>query len=208
MDAYKAILNRRSIRNFQQRKIDIKLLKRMVNSARLAPSAANIQPLEYLIVTSKSLCTEVYGQLKWAGYINPYGNPKPGCEPVAYIIILISKKKVSHAVVKRDEKAIRFSFKPDLRDVGAAAENIMVFAQSKGIGSCWLGAIHRNGIRKGLAVPRHLEIDSVIALGYPKMKSKLAKFNGSVKYYLDKQGTLHVPKRPLKDIVHINTLTH
>ena len=208
METYKAILARRSIRNFQARKIGIKLLKRMINSARLAPSAANIQPLEYLVITSKALCEEVFKHLKWAGYIFPRGNPNTGCEPAAYIIILISKKKVSHSLVRRDEGAIRFSFKPDLRDVGAAAENIMLFAQSKGIGSCWLGAIHKNGIRKALNIPKHLEIDSVIALGYPTMKSKLAKFNGSVKYYLDKKGTLHVPKRPLKDILHINTLTH
>ncbi len=206
MDTYRTILNRRSIRNFQSRKVNIKLLRRMVNSARMAPSAANIQPLEYLVVTAKNLCTEVFEHLKWAGYIFPDGNPMPGCEPVAYIIILISKSKVSQSVLKRDESAIRYSFKPDLRDVGAAAENIMLFAQSKGIGSCWLGAINKAGVKKAFSIPKRLEIDSVIALGYPKMASKAAKFTGSVKYYLDKKGTLHVPKRPLKDIIHINSL--
>jgi nitroreductase len=206
MDAYRTILGRRSIRNFQARRINIKLLRRMVNSARLAPSAANLQPLEYLIVTAKSLCEEVFEHLKWAGYISPDGSPKPGCEPIAYIIILISKSKVSQSVVKRDEAAIRYSFKPDLRDVGAAAENIMLFAQSKGIGSCWLGAINKIGIKKVFSIPKRMEIDSVIALGYPKMVSTVAKFTGSVKYYLDKSGTLHVPKRPLKDIIHINSL--
>ncbi len=207
METYKTILNRRSIRNFQSRRIDIKLLKRMVNCARLAPSAANIQPLEYLVITSKTLCSEVFKHLKWAGYITPQGNPDPGCEPAAYIIILISKKKVSHSLVKRDEKGIRFSFTPDLRDVGAAAENIMLFAQSRKIATCWLGAINKHGIRKALAIPKHLEIDSVIAMGYPKMKSMPAKYKGSVKYYLDKKGILRVPKRPLKNIIHINKLT-
>jgi len=207
MDTYRAILGRRSIRNFRTRRINIKLLRRMVNSARVAPSAANMQPLEYLVVTAKSLCEEVFEHLKWAGYIFPKGNPMPGCEPVAYIIILISKSKVSHSVLKRDEAAIRYSFKPDLRDVGAAAENIMLFAQSKGIGSCWLGAVNKIGIKKAFSVPRRLEIDSVIALGYPKMVSTVAKFTGSVKYYLDKRGALHVPKRPLKDIIYINSLT-
>lgn len=207
MDTYRAILSRRSIRSFQARRINIKLLRRMLNCARLAPSAANMQPLEYLVISTKSLCDEVFKHLKWAGYISPDGTPKPGCEPVAYIIILISKNKVSHSVLKRDEAAIRFSFKPDLRDVGAAAENIMLFAQSKGIGSCWLGTINKIGIKKAFSIPKRLEIDSVIALGYPKMVSKTAKFTGSVKYYLDKKGALHVPKRPLKDIIYINSLT-
>ncbi len=207
MNTYKAILNRRSIRSFQARKINIKLLRRMVNCARLAPSAANMQPLEYLIITEKALCSEVFKHLKWAGYIFPQGTPEPGCEPVAYIIILISKNKVSHSVVKRDEDAIRYSFSPDLRDVGAAAENIMLFAQSNSIASCWLGAINKAGVKKAFSIPKHLGIDSVIALGYPKMVAKAAKFTNSVKYYLDKKGVLHVPKRPLKNIVHINSLT-
>jgi len=179
----------------------------MVNCARLAPSAANMQPLEYLIITEKALCSEVFKHLKWAGYIFPQGTPEPGCEPVAYIIILISKNKVSHSVVKRDEDAIRYSFSPDLRDVGAAAENIMLFAQSNSIASCWLGAINKAGVKKAFSIPKHLGIDSVIALGYPKMVAKAAKFTNSVKYYLDKKGVLHVPKRPLKNIVHINSLT-
>jgi len=206
MDVYRAILKRRSIRNFQSRRIATKLIRRMVNAARLAPSAANMQPLEFLVVTAKTLCDEVYKHLKWAGYIAPEGNPKPGNEPVAYIIILINKNKVSCPVVKRDEAAIRFSFKPDLRDVGAAAENIILFAQSKGIASCWLGAINKAGIKRIFSIPRHLEIDSVISLGYPKMISRPAKIKDSVKYYLDKRGTLHVPKRTVRDVMHLNKI--
>lgn len=202
METYRAILKRRSIRSFQQRRIAPKELERMVNAARLAPSAANLQPLEYLVVTAKSLCEEVFKHLKWAGYIAPEGNPRPGCEPTAYIIIIANKKKVSHSIMKRDEKALRYSFKLELRDVGAAAENIMLFAQSKGIASCWLGAINKPGIRKTLSIPSHLEIDSVVALGYPKMLSMPARCKGSVKYWLDKRGTLHVPKRALEEILH------
>jgi len=206
VELYRAILKRRSIRAFQQRRISAKALRHMVNAARLAPSAANLQPLEFLVVTAQTLSDQVFKQLKWAGYLAPKGTPKPGTEPVAYIIILVNKKKVSSAMLKRDEKAILFSFKVDRRDIGAAAENIMLFAQSRGIASCWLGAINKVGIRKIFGIPRHLEVDSVIALGYPKMVSKAAKFSGYVQYYLDSKGTLHVPKRPLNDVLHINKI--
>lgn len=206
MEVYKAILKRRSIRSFQQRRIPIKVLRRMINTARLAPSAANMQPLEFLVVIAKTLCDELLKQLKWAGYITPAGNPKPGCEPTAYILILINKHKVSHPLMKGDEKAIRYSFTPDLRDVGAASENIMLFAQSRGIASCWLSAINRPGIRKIFSIPKWLTIDSAIALGYPKMVSAITKFKGSVMYYMDDEGTLRVPKRPLKELLHINKI--
>lgn len=202
MEVYRAILKRRSIRNFKQRRISPRQLKAMVNAARVAPSAANLQPLEYVVVTAKGLCEQVFKHLKWAGYIAPFGNPRPGCEPVAYIIILVNKKKVSHPIMKRDEKGIRYSFNVDLRDVGAAAENIMLLAQSTGIASCWLGSINRAKIHKIFSIPSHLEIDSVIALGYPKMASKTVRYKGSVKYWLDKRGVLHVPKRPLREVLH------
>lgn len=189
MDIEQVILKRRSIRNFKQKKIPIRQLKKLINAARLAPSAANRQFLEYLVITKSKLCKEVFKQLAWAGYITPKGNPKPGCEPVAYIVVLINTKKASTY---------------DLRDVGAAAENIMLLAQSFGIGTCWLGSINRPNIRKILSIPKYLKIDTIIALGYSKMKSVIAPYRGSIKYYLDKRGTLHVPKRPPKDILHIN----
>ena len=89
MDVYKAILLRRSIRRFQQKQIPIKLLKKFVNAARLAPSAANLQPLEYFIVNDKNLCSEIFGTISWAGYIKPKWAPSPQERPVAYIIMLI-----------------------------------------------------------------------------------------------------------------------
>jgi len=178
----------------------------MVNAARLAPSAANMQPLEFFVVTEDLLCGRVFKHLKWAGYIAPEGNPKPGQEPVAYIVVLVNKHKVSHSVIKRDETAIRYSFKADPRDVGAACQSIMLLAQSYNIANCMLGAINKPGIRRTLSVPKHLEIDSVIALGYPKMRSVVTGCNKSIQYYLNKKGVFSVPKRSLDDVIHINKI--
>ena len=207
MDTYRAILKRRSIRSFKQRKIGLKTLRRMVNAARLAPSTANLQVLEFFVITSRQLCSEMFKHIKWAGYIAPKGTPGPGHEPVSYIVILINMQKVSRPMIKRDKRAIRFSFAPDLRDVGAAAENIVLFAQSKGIASCWLGAVNKIGIKKVLGLPKKLDVDSVIALGYPDMQSKVIKCTDSVKYFLNRKGAFCVPKRAVKEIMHINHLT-
>jgi nitroreductase len=207
MDTYRTILKRRSIRSFKQRKVSIKMLRRMVNAARLAPSAANLQVLEFFIVTSKALCGELFKHLRWAGYIVPKGNPSPGNEPTAYIIMLVNMKKVSQQLVKRDELAIRHSFNPDLRDIGAAAENIILTAGSKNIASCWLGAVNKQGIKKLLGLPRYIDVDSVIALGYANTMARPVKYKGSVRYFLDKNGVLNVPKRTLREVMHINHLT-
>lgn len=70
MNVYEAILDRRTIRKFKQEEIDISILEKLVNAARLAPSSANIQPLEYFIVTISGLREEIFPYLRWDGYIN------------------------------------------------------------------------------------------------------------------------------------------
>ena len=60
MSVYETILLRRSIRRFQQKPIDIELLRNFVNAARVAPSAANLQPLEYFIVTEEDSRSKIF----------------------------------------------------------------------------------------------------------------------------------------------------
>ena len=71
MELYKKIISRRTIRKFSQEKIDQGILKRLVNAGRLAPSAANLQPLKYIVVDDKDIKEEIFPNLAWAGYITP-----------------------------------------------------------------------------------------------------------------------------------------
>jgi nitroreductase len=89
-------------------------------------------------------------------------------------------------------------------DVGAAVENILIFAYSIGIGSCWMKSIQRDKITSLLKVPSHIMVDSVISLGFKDESPKIEKFKDSVQYWKDERGILHVPKRALRDILHYN----
>jgi nitroreductase len=133
-------------------------------------------------------CEEIFPHLKWAGYIAPEGNPCKGERPASYIILVANPR-------------INKNFQ---HDFGAAAQNIMLVAHSIGIGSCWLSAIDRDQIRKVLNVPFEYEIDTLIALGYPKEKPMIEEAKDSIKYYKDSKGRLHVPKKSLKKIIHTN----
>ena len=64
--------------------------------------------------------------------------------------------------------------------------------------------IDRKKIREILKIPEDLYIDSVIALGFKSKKSVVEDFKGSIKYWRDENQVLHVPKRKLEDIIHIN----
>lgn len=190
MSVYSLILSRRSIRQFQPRDLDSEMMKRLVNGARLAPSGANLQPLEFLVVNDPSLRDQVYPCLKWAGYITPRGNPKPGQEPRGYIVVLVNTKIRANG---------------NERDVGAAVENMILAAWEEGIGSCWIGSFDEAKLRVLLQVPQTYVIDSVLALGYPAEQPVIEDFEGSVKYWKDDQGRHHVPKRHLENVMHANT---
>ena len=191
MNIYEMILKRRTIRRFQKKKVSYEVLEKCVNAARLAPSAANLQPCEYLIVDEEDLLDEVFGTLQWAGYISD-GSPPASQRPTAYIIVLINQE------VKR---------KGFEHDVGMAVENIILTALEEGVGSCCFGSVDREKLRKALHIPPKYIINLVIALGYPNESPVLEPFENSVKYWKDKKGLLHVPKRKLKDILHRNVIS-
>jgi len=153
MNVYEAIRKRRTVRRFKQDPIPREILDKLIDAARLAPSAANLQPNEYIVVDEPGLVEQVFSTLRWAGYIAPKGNPPEGEKPVAYIVILTNKEKTTISGVS---------------DAAAAIENILLTAMEEGIASCWLASIERETLQKILAIPDHCPIDSVIALGYPQ----------------------------------------
>lgn len=189
MSSYELMLSRRSIRQFKPDPISRDILEKLVNSARLAPSGANLQPLEFVVIDDEELRRQFFPCLRWAAYIAPEGNPKPGCEPTAYIVILVNGN-------------VRESgFE---RDVGAAVENMILAAWEERIGSCWIGNADLNRIQKMLKIPENYKVDSVLALGYPDEDPIAEEMKDSVKYWKDSKGRLHVPKRRLYDVLHFN----
>lgn len=183
MNTYQLILKRRTIRKFSQRKIEKHNLLDCVNAARLAPSAANLQPLEYILVTTD--LDKVFQNTYWAAYLKDRA-PKKGEEPTAYIVV------ISNTKISEDNKY----------DVGLAVANIILTALERGIVSCIIGSLNRSQLIKNLVIPENYVVELVVALGYPKQVSVEDEFKGDVKYWLDEKGRLHVPKRKQEDILH------
>ncbi|HMA63052.1 MAG TPA: nitroreductase family protein [bacterium] len=181
--------SRRSIRQFSQEELDREVIVNCLDTARLAPSAANLQPLEYFYIDDDEKREKLYPLLKWAGYIEPKGDPKPDQRPMGYLTILLNK----------DKKQI----KPEY-ETGAAIENFIIAAWAHGIGSCWLLSVDREIMRKRFKIPEKYKIDSVVALGYPAEEPVVVPFEGDIKYWQDENDKLHVPKRSLDSIVTIN----
>jgi len=186
---YETIAGRRTIRRFKPDAVPRELLERLADAGRLAPSAANMQPLEFVVVDGTGPKAEIFPCLKWAAYIAPAGDPRPGEEPAAYVVTLVNSRI--------REKMFEY-------DVGAAMENMTLAALAEGVGSCWMLSIDRDRIRGILGIPEHFRIDSVLALGYPAEDPAAEVAGGSIRYWKDAEGRLHVPKRERASVVHVN----
>jgi len=187
MNIFDLIKSRRTIRKFQSKPISDELLLKYVDSARVAPSGANMQPLKYVIVKSPDMVNKVFENVKWAGYLAPQYNPKDNERPTAFIVVLADTN-------------IRASGYDT--DVGAAVENIILTALEDKVGACWMAAINREEIGKLIDIGEDYIISCVVALGYSMESPKEVKVqDGNIKYYLDENGTLCVPKRSLDEVL-------
>ncbi len=186
---YESIVNRRTIRKFKQVPISREILTRCVDAARMSPSGGNAQPLKYIVVDDEKLLPEVFGTLSWARNIPGYKHA-PNEVPVAYIVILLDTKI-------RDQAG---------SDVGISAMSISLVAYEAGVASCMLGSVDRERLRKILKIPEYLQIQLVVALGYPLERSKAVEMKGGdSRYWLDENGVLNVPKRRLEDVIVWNS---
>ena len=188
MTTYEIMVARRTYRKFKQDPIPMEILEKCVDVARLAPCGANMQSLKFAIVSNPALVKGVFAQSKWGMHLKDgSGQPKDGEEPVAWIIIL------------NDKRIREQGFQ---MDIGAAAENIIIYALSEGIGSCWLENLKRPEIVELLKIPEHFQMHSAIALGYPGMECKEVPIpeSGETPYFWAEDGSLSVPKRSLEEV--------
>lgn len=196
MDVYQAVTQRRSIREFKNIPVPYEILEKCVNAARLAPSAANRQLTEYVIVDDEKLLPSMFDAVaSWFGVSRPKEGWPPGRRPKAYIVSLINLEAEAERGVGRTNA---------LFDVGMAAENIILVAEEAGLGSCAITGFSPNRLRRVLNVPDKYQTALMLALGYPDESPVIEVATDSIERYMDDNGVRHIPKRELKDILHRN----
>jgi nitroreductase len=179
----------RSYRRFDERApVDETVLRDLVALTRRVPSAANRQPLKYVISCSREWNVKIFETLAWAAYLKEWPGPGPGERPAAYIVVLLDTSITQAADI----------------DVGIAVQTILLGAVERGLGGCMFGAVKKEELAVRLSLPAHLSIALVVALGTPVEKVVIEDLPGdrSIKYYRDGEGTHHVPKRSMEELVH------
>jgi nitroreductase len=184
------ILKNRSYRRFHETAaLERGQLEKLIELARLTPSAANKQPLKYLLACDPAINAKIFPCLSWAGYLKEWGGPAAGERPSAYIIILLDTEISDNAGC----------------DHGIAAQTIMLGAVEAGLGGCILGSIRREQLQSALEIPERYKILLVLALGQPVEEVVLEQAGpgsaADIKYWRDQREVHHVPKRGLSDVL-------
>jgi nitroreductase len=187
MNVRQLVEHTRTCRRFDEKHaVSTDTLASLVDLARLSASAANRQPLKYILVTDPAVRETVFPCLAWAGYITDWEGPAHGERPTGYIIIL-GDREVSES----------FSV-----DHGIASQSIMLGATEAGLGGCIIASVKKERLRTALEIPKRYDILLVIALGKPAEKVVIETLvDNNVKYWRDEKGVHHVPKRTLEEII-------
>jgi len=147
VDYYEVIRKRRSIREYENREIERDKLKRILEAARIAPSATNAQPWCFIVIRK----TEVKEKLK-AAYPRPWFWTAP-------VVICACGIKIQ-AWRRSDGKSYL-----DV-DVAIAMDHLILAATAEGLGTCWIGAFDPTEVKRILHLPAGVEPIALTPLGY------------------------------------------
>lgn len=188
MELSQLVEKNRSYRRFDAgHRIDPRLLRDLVALARITPSAANRQPLKFILASSVEWTAKINESLRWAGYLPEWGGPVPAERPTAHIVVLLDTTIATGADI----------------DVGIVSQTMLLGAVERGLGGCMLANVNREALSRTLGLPDHLSIALVIALGKPVERVVLEDLpaGGSIKYYRDAAQGHHVPKRIASELI-------
>jgi nitroreductase len=152
MDFYDVIETRRSVRRYADRPVDPAILERILNAARLAPSANNAQPWHFVVVRDgkrRRELAELCGRQTFIGQA-----------PVVIAACGRSYRSNHHWIA--DHMA--------LVDVTIAMDHLTLAARAEGLGTCWIGAFDHDPVHRFLEVPATHRVGWLTPLGYPADK--------------------------------------
>ena len=171
-------------------RIERSMLEELIDCTRYTASSVNIQPLKYFAASEPETVALIQPLTHWAGKLKELHLPREGHRPTAFIVIC-------------QDMSVSDSPTMFQRDIGIAAQTILLAATEKGLGGCMIGSFEKNALKKALSLPEQIEPMMVLAIGKPDETVLLTEVGpgGSTDYYRDENDVHFVPKRALKDIL-------
>jgi len=152
MDVFEAIKKRYSCRSYEARPIEQPKLDRVLEAARLAPSAKNLQDWRFVVVTdadTKAQLAEAANNQKFVG-------------TAAAVIVACSN----------NDHILTCGQALGPIDVSIALEHIALQAVAERLATCWIGSFYPEKVRAVLGIPEDIAIIELMTIGYPADSQK------------------------------------
>ena len=156
MEVYEAIRARKSVRSYRDESVPQDVLERVLDAARRAPSAKNLQEWRYVVArdaeTRRRLAEAASGQM--------FVEQAP--------IVIACCAETNH-------RRMRCGFESFTIDVAIATDHLTLAAAAEGLGTCWIGSFDPDRVRDILGIPEGIEVVELMPLGYPQDASVVEK---------------------------------
>lgn len=164
MDTLECIAQRRSVRKFTDQDISNEQLKDLMQAARLAPSWANTQCWEFVVVRDQAVKEKLAATL-------PEGNPARKAA-VEAPVLLVACGRLGTSGFYKGQAATSKGDNWFMFDVGLAVQNISLAAHAMGLGSVILGLFDADSAGSILGLPETVKVAAMMPLGVPAKESK------------------------------------
>ncbi|MEM0049207.1 MAG: nitroreductase family protein [Candidatus Bathyarchaeia archaeon] len=179
------IKDRRSIRLFLPKNVPQDLVLRLIDAARWAPSAHNAQPWRFIVIfdpiVKKKLAEAMASD--WLRDLERDGVPQEEAKRLAEEsikrfseapVLIIAAITMREMHKYPDRRRRRFEHLMATQSLAAAIQNLLLTAHAEGLGACWFCAplFCQETVRRVLRIPRDVEPQALIALGYPAESPK------------------------------------
>jgi len=154
MEFYEAIRKRYSCRSYIDRPIEKDKLERILEAARLAPSARNCQDWRFVIVTDKKVKAALL--------------EKATSQQFLANSTIIAACSVNTGTMSCGQPTASI-------DVAIALEHIALAATAEGLATCWIGSFKPEGVRQVLGIPENVVVVELMGIGYPADKQPTPK---------------------------------
>jgi nitroreductase len=150
VEVLEIIKERRSIRKYKTKPVENEKINKVLEAARLAPSANNQQPWHFILVTKpeakESLRAAFKPERQWL------------MQAPAIIVACADPKKAW----KRNDGEEYWKV-----DAAIAMQNLVLAATELGLGTCWIAVFNEKAVKKALNMPKHIRVVAMTPLGYP-----------------------------------------
>ncbi|MFW6224624.1 MAG: nitroreductase family protein, partial [Bacteroidota bacterium] len=153
-DVFEVIHNRKSVRQYQEKTVPDEKIETMLRAAMAAPTARNIQPWQFYVITSREVLNQLAESLPYAKML--------AHAPMAIVVAGDTQKGNPN-----EEQIHNWTL-----DCAAATQNLLLAAEAQGLGAVWTGVypyqLRIDAVNKALNLPDHIVPLNIIPVGYPK----------------------------------------